>query len=51
MILPNVHGVYITGWHYDGHVKSFNVLSELIYNDNWNLRAERWKKLFASDFP
>lgn len=51
IIVPNVHGVYITGWHYDGHVKSFNVLSELIYNDDWNIRAERWKKLFASDFP
>ena len=51
IIVPNVHGVYITGWHSDGHVKSFNVLSELIYNDDWNIRAERWKKLFASDFP
>ena len=51
VIMPNVHGVYITGWFYDGHAKSFNVLTELIYDNDWNRRAERWKKLFASDFP
>ncbi len=50
-IMPNVHGVYITGWHYDGHVRNINVLSELMYDDDFATRLNRWVKLFASEQP
>lgn len=46
-----VHETYVTGWFYDGHVKSLNVLNELLYDNDVNTRKNRWSKLFPSNLP